>query len=93
VDNHHYSFRALAPRCFWGKLQPTIAKIRQLDPYSDHNRDHTRCITSTWVGVNVLRFRCLLPSPTNGKGWIFLHPRCQPVFSDGLQYHTLPLLI
>jgi hypothetical protein len=67
VDYHRYSIRAMAPGCFWGKLQPTIAKIRQLDPYSDHNRDHTRCITSAWVGVNPLRFRCLLPSPTMVK--------------------------
>ncbi len=55
MDDYRYSSGALASWCFWGENQPKVAKIRQLDPHSDHNRDHTRCIESAWSGVTAVR--------------------------------------
>ena len=51
MDDHHYSVSALAPWCFWGEDQPKVPKIRQLDPYSDHSRDHFGCIETAWDRV------------------------------------------
>lgn len=60
MDDHHYSSSALVLWCFWGEDQSKIPQNRQLDPYSDHNCDHTRCIESVGGGVNPLQFRKLL---------------------------------
>jgi hypothetical protein len=51
VDDHRYSVSALAPWRFWGEDQSKAPEIRQLDPYSDHSRDHPGRFKITWDRV------------------------------------------
>jgi hypothetical protein len=68
VDNYHCSLGSLASWRFWGEDQPQVAKNRQLDPYSDCTRDHSRCFESAWNLVTVSRFR-KLKSCLSGYGY------------------------
>ena len=56
MDYHRNSSNIVAARLFWWEHKPKTPAHRQLDPYVDRYRHHTRHIENPWNSVNLSLF-------------------------------------
>ena len=60
MDYRRNSSHSVAARLFRSEHQPKVPSNRQLDPYADRYRRHTRHIAPPWGVVNLSRFDDLI---------------------------------